>query len=51
MTDAKLIKHILKIIDELKDRMSKLEKDSHPKRDFVLCNKCKNAIKQYEGTD
>ena len=33
------------------NRLERLEKDSHPKRDFVLCNQCKQTIRNYEGTD
>ena len=33
------------------NRLERLEKDSHPKRDFVLCNQCKKTIRNYEGTD
>ena len=32
-------------------RLDNLEKDSHPARDFVLCNRCSHKIKNYEGTD
>ena len=32
-------------------RIDMLEKVAHPKREFVVCNKCKRAIEQYEGTD
>ena len=33
------------------DRLQNLEKDSHPARHFVVCDKCKRQIQQYEGTD
>ena len=32
-------------------RLDKLEKDSHPPRSYVVCDKCSSKIKQYEGTD
>ena len=32
-------------------RLEKLEKDSHPPRSYVVCDKCNYKIKQYEGTD
>ena len=32
-------------------RLQNLEKDSHPPRSYVVCDKCKYKIKQYEGTD
>jgi len=32
-------------------RLEKLEKDSHPPRNYIVCDKCKYKIKQYEGTD
>ena len=57
----KVIKGIMKYVfeknnlDEQMDmvlvRLDKLEKTSHPKRDFVLCNQCKQTIRNYEGTD
>ena len=45
--DNELDKKVL----ELDRRTFDLEKISHPKRDFVMCNKCKQGIEQYEGTD
>ena len=39
-----------KVLDMGK-RIDMLEKVAHPKREFVVCNKCKKAIEQYEGTD
>ena len=35
----------LELID-IKLRLAKLEKDSHPKREFVKCGKCKKKIKE-----
>ena len=32
-------------------RLATLEKDSHPARSYIVCDKCKYKIKQYEGTD
>ena len=32
-------------------RLAKLEKNSHPPRSYVVCDKCNYKIKQYEGTD
>jgi hypothetical protein len=39
-----------KVLD-LDKRLFKVEKIAHPRRDFVVCNYCKNKIKEYEGTD
>ena len=43
------------ILDEQMDmvlaRLEKLEKDSHPPKSYVVCDKCNYKIKQYEGTD
>ena len=57
----KVIKGIMKYVfeknplDEQMDmvlaRLRKLEKDSHPPRRYVVCDKCKYQIQQYEGTD
>ena len=35
-------------VEKLESRVDKLEKDSHPKRDFVMCDVCKNKIKEAE---
>ena len=32
-------------------RLQNLEKVSHPPRHYVVCDKCKRQIQQYEGTD
>ena len=32
-------------------RLDKLEKNSHPPRSYIVCDKCKYKIRQYEGTD
>jgi hypothetical protein len=32
-------------------RLETLEKNSHAPRKFVVCDKCKYKIEQYEGTD
>ena len=45
--DNELDKQVL----DLDKRVLELEKVAHPKRDFVVCNYCKNKIKEYEGTD
>ena len=57
----KVIKGIMKYVfeknplDEQMDmvlaRLRDLEKDAHPPRHFVVCDKCKRQIQQYEGTD
>ena len=39
-----------KVLD-LDKRLFKVEKLAHPERDFVVCNYCRNKIKEYEGTD
>ncbi len=38
-------------MDMVLTRIEKLEKDSHPPRRFIVCDKCKYKIEQYEGTD
>tara|TARA_R100001594_G_scaffold12533_1_gene27770 strand:- start:4376 stop:4579 length:204 start_codon:yes stop_codon:yes gene_type:complete len=57
----KVIKAIMKYVFEkneldmqmesVRARLDNLEKDSHPKKDYVLCNQCKSTIQNYEGTD
>ena len=41
-----LIKNLIFDIQRLKERVGKLEDDSHPKRDFVECCKCKELIRE-----
>ena len=33
-------------IDDLEERVNKLEENSHAPRDFVVCEVCKNKIKE-----
>ncbi len=57
----KVIKGIMKYVFEenaldqqmgsVRARLDKLEKDSHPPRSYIVCDKCSFKIKQYEGTD
>ena len=57
----KVIKAIMKYVFEdneldhqmgsVRARLEKLEKDSHPPRTYIVCDKCSFKIKQYEGTD
>lgn len=57
----KVIKGIMKYVFEeneldqqmgsVRARLDKLEKDSHPPRSYIVCDKCSSKIKQYEGTD
>ena len=42
----KILRQIIGDIQILKSKVDKLEKDSHPIRDFVVCNKCKQLIKE-----
>ena len=35
-------------VDNLKERIMRLEVNSHPKRDFVLCDMCKEKIKEID---
>jgi hypothetical protein len=35
-------------VDKLKERMIRLEVNSHPRRDFVLCDMCKEKIKEID---
>ena len=44
-----LILKMSKIISRLSDRITKLEQDSHPPRDFVTCEDCKNNIREKNG--
>ena len=36
----------LDVIVSLKDRVNELESNTHPPRDFVVCEKCKQKIKE-----
>ena len=57
----KVLKGIMKYVFEeneldqqmgsVRSRLDKLEKDSHPARSYIICDKCSYKIKQYEGTD
>ena len=38
-------------MDSARSRLDKLEKDSHPPRTYVVCDKCNYKMKNYEGTD
>ncbi len=40
-----MLRTIKKIILNHEDRILKLEKNSHPEREFVRCEKCKCKIK------
>ena len=41
-----LMKHLIINLDLLSTRVKKLEKNSHSKRDFVVCEKCKQEVKE-----
>ena len=57
----KVIKGIMKYVFEenaldqqmgsVRARLDKLEKDSHPPKSYIVCDKCSYKIKQYEGAD
>ena len=47
---GELILKISKIISSLADRVTKLEQNSHPPRDFVRCEECKDKIRAKDGT-
>ena len=57
----KVLKAIMKYVFEeneldqqmgsVRARLDKLEKNSHPPRTYIVCDKCKFKISQYEGTD
>jgi hypothetical protein len=57
----KVIKGIMKYVfdknsldhqmEAVLNRLEKLEEKSHAPRRFVVCDKCKYKIEQYEGTD
>ena len=36
----------LDVIESLKDRVKELESNAHPPRDFIVCEKCKQKIKE-----
>ena len=44
-----MIKNLIFDIQLLKQRVGELEKNSHPKRNFVMCDKCKQEIKEKEN--
>ena len=44
-----LIKHLIINMDLLGNRVDKLEENSHPKRDFIVCDKCKKEIMEVEN--
>ena len=41
-----LIKNFIFDIQILKERVQVLEENSHPKRDFIVCDKCKQQVKE-----
>ena len=41
-----LIKNFIFDIQTLKARVKVLEENSHPKRDFIVCDKCKQLVKE-----
>ena len=41
-----LIKNFIFDIQKLKVRVKILEENSHPKRDFIVCDKCKQQVKE-----
>ena len=41
-----LIKNLILDIQILKERVKELEENSHPKRDFITCDKCKQQVKE-----
>lgn len=41
-----LIKNFIFDIQILKERVQALEENSHPKRDFIICDKCKQQVKE-----
>ena len=44
-----MIKNLIFDIQLLKKKVEELEKSSHPKRNFVVCNKCNQEIKEKEN--
>ena len=38
-------------MESVRARLDNLEKNSHPPKTFIVCDKCNHKIKQYEGTD
>ena len=41
-----LIKNLIMDIQILKKRVGELEENSHPQRDFVVCDMCKQQVKE-----
>ena len=41
-----MIKNLIFDIQMLKKKIEELEKNSHPIRNFVVCDKCKQEIKE-----
>ena len=41
-----LIKNFILDIQILKQRVQVLEENSHAKRDFIVCDKCKQQVKE-----
>ena len=44
-----MIKNLIFDIQVLKKKIEELERNSHPKRKFVVCDKCKQLIKEKEN--
>ena len=38
-------------MEAMHKRVAKLEKNSHPPKSYIVCDRCSAKIKQYEGTD
>ena len=45
----KSVDRLYNITQALASRVRDLESDSHPKRDFVVCEKCKCEVEEKEG--
>ena len=45
----KSVDRLYNITQALASRVRDLESDSHPKRDFVVCEKCKCEVEETEG--
>jgi uncharacterized protein YoxC len=43
------VDRLYNITQALASRVSHLESDSHPKRDFVVCEKCKSEVEEKKG--
>jgi len=46
---SKSVDRLFTINQSLEGRITNLESDSHPQRDFVVCEKCKSEVEEKKG--